>query len=77
MHDGERNTYKFEKDGIKHTLVPLKEESRTQTRSSKALLFGGKEFLKQMEKEEVNYVVVYKPKVILMHIEIKYLPIEI
>ena len=31
LHDGEINYYKFEKDGIKHTLVPLKEERTTET----------------------------------------------
>ena len=45
IHDGERNYYKFEKDGIKHTLVPLKEESIPETSSPKVLLLGGKEFL--------------------------------
>ena len=45
MHDGERNCYKFERDGIKHTLVPLKEEIRTKTSSPKLLFLGVKEFL--------------------------------
>ena len=26
MHDGKRNTYKFGKDGVNHTLMPLQEE---------------------------------------------------
>ena len=29
IHDGERNCYTFEKDGIKHTLEPLREEGKT------------------------------------------------
>ena len=45
IHDGEINFYKFEKDGIKHTLVLLKEESIPETSSPKVLLLGGKEFL--------------------------------
>ena len=44
-HDGERNCYKFEKDGIKNTFVPLKDEGTTETRSPKALLLSAKEFL--------------------------------
>jgi hypothetical protein len=34
-HDGESNCYKFEKDGIKHTLVPLKEEGTTEQAAQK------------------------------------------
>ena len=45
IHDGERNYYKFEKDGIKHTLVPLKEDSLAETSSPKVLLLSGKEFV--------------------------------
>lgn len=52
VHDGENNTYKFEKDGINHSLVPLKEEITIGTSSSKALLLGGKEFMQQMEKKK-------------------------
>eukprot|EP00253_Pinus_taeda_P024722 PITA_24722 len=52
IHDGERNCYKFEKDVIKHTLVPLKEEGTTETSSPKSLLLSGKEFLQHMEEEE-------------------------
>ena len=77
MHDGESNYYKLEKDGIKHTLVPLKEESIAETSSPKVLLLGGKEFLQQMQEEEVSYVVVCKPKVLLLHTEIVDLPIEV
>lgn len=73
----ERNSYKFEKDGFKHTLVPLKEEGTTETRSPKLLVLSGKEFMQQMEEEEVSYVVVFKPKVVLLHTEIADLPIEI
>ena len=51
VHDGESNCYKFERDGIKHTLVPLKEEDTTRTSSPKVMLLGGKEFLQQMENE--------------------------
>ena len=76
IHDGERNCYKFEKDGIKHTLVPLKEESPTKTSNPKVLLLGGKEFLQQIKEEEVSYAVNCKPKVVLLHTEIVDLPIE-
>lgn len=45
VHDGETNCYKFVKDGIKHTLVPMKKEDVVKTSGTKALLLGGKEFL--------------------------------
>lgn len=69
-HDGESNCYMFEKDGIKHTLVPLKEEGTIETSNPKPLLLSGKEFLQQMEEEEVSYAVVCKLKVVLLHIEL-------
>jgi len=46
IHDGETNCYKFVKDGIKHILVPMKEEDAAETSGTKALLLGGKEFLR-------------------------------
>lgn len=42
VHDGESNCYKFEKHGIKHTLVPLKEEDTVGTSNLKVMLLGGK-----------------------------------
>ena len=42
-HDGRRNTYELEKDGVKHKLMPL--QAKDEARSSKTLLLGGKEFL--------------------------------
>eukprot|EP00253_Pinus_taeda_P020545 PITA_20545 len=48
MHDGKRNTYKFGKDGVNHTLLPLQEDVPGQKTDSKTLLFGGKEYLEQM-----------------------------
>ena len=77
IQDGESNYYKFEKDGIKHTLVLLKEERIAETSSPKVLLLGGKEFLQHVEEEEVSYAVVCKPKLVLLHTEIVDLPIEV
>lgn len=42
-HDGVMNCYKFEKDRIRHTLVPIKEEKgAVETGETKALLVSGK-----------------------------------
>ena len=41
MHDGKRNTYKFGKDGVNHTLLPLQEEDVPRTKiDPKTLLLG-------------------------------------
>eukprot|EP00253_Pinus_taeda_P007896 PITA_07896 len=77
VHDGKTNCYKFVKDGIKHTLVPIKEEETTKASRMKALLIGGKQFVKQIEESEVNYVVMRRAKTVLLHIEMYDLPAEI
>eukprot|EP00253_Pinus_taeda_P032563 PITA_32563 len=51
-HDGENNCYMFVKDGIKHMLIPMKEEDIAETSGTKALLIGGKEFLQYIEDNE-------------------------
>eukprot|EP00253_Pinus_taeda_P007749 PITA_07749 len=33
-HDGKTNCYKFVKDGVKHTLVPIKEEDTVEAKNS-------------------------------------------
>ena len=43
VHDGKRNTYKFFKDGMNHTLLPMEEEGASSKKSDpKALLLSGK-----------------------------------
>eukprot|EP00253_Pinus_taeda_P031584 PITA_31584 len=76
--DGVLNCYKFEKDGVRHTLVPIREEKgTTEVNETKALLMSGKQFLKQAENSEISYVVVKKTRTVLLHTEITELPIEI
>ena len=53
MHGGKRNTYKFSKDGINHTLLPMEEEDASGKKTDpKALLLGGKEYLQYIEENE-------------------------
>ena len=66
VHDGLKNCYKFFKDGIKHTLVPIKGEGTTETSETRALLVSGKQFLKQVEDSEVSYAVVRRAKMVLL-----------
>eukprot|EP00253_Pinus_taeda_P020065 PITA_20065 len=75
-HDGVLNCYKFEKDGVRHTLVPIREEKEAaEVNEPKALLMSGKQFLKQVENNEMNYAVVRKTRTVLLHTEITDLPI--
>ena len=57
-HDGRKNIYELENDGIKHKLIPLQENG--QVASSRTLLLGGKEFLEKLRKEEVSYSIMCK-----------------
>eukprot|EP00253_Pinus_taeda_P020362 PITA_20362 len=58
-HDGVLNCYKFEKDGVRHILVPIREEKETaEVNETKALLMSGKQFLKQQMLEEFTDIVV-------------------
>ena len=42
MHDGRKILYKFEKDGINHTLLQLQDEYMLEDNGPKALLMSGK-----------------------------------
>jgi len=76
IHDGKRNTYKFSKDGVNHTLFPIKEEDALGKKiDPKTLCLGGKEYLQQIEENEVNFVVICKPNVIMTSTKVSYLPI--
>lgn len=70
VHDGKTNSYKFVKDEIKHTLVPIKEEETTKTCRMRVLLMGVKQFWKQIEDSEVNYDVVRREKTMLLHTKV-------
>ena len=43
----------------------------------KTLLLSGKEYLQQIEEEEVSFALVCKPKVVLTSTKISDLPVEI
>ena len=77
IHDGKRNTYRFYKDGINHTLVPIKDKGASTSHEPKALLLSRKKYLQQIEEDTVNFAVICKPKVILNNTKISDLPLEI
>lgn len=41
-HDGKKNNYKFQKDGINHTMLPLQEGGNFETSDPKSLLMSRK-----------------------------------
>eukprot|EP00253_Pinus_taeda_P016642 PITA_16642 len=77
VHDGKTNCYKFIKDGIEHTLVPIKEENTAETSGVKGLLMGGKEFVKQLEDSEINFAFIRIPKAVVLHTQISDFPEEV
>ena len=78
MHDGKKNTYKFFKDGVRHTLIPMEEgEPSSRVIDPKTLLLSGKEYLQQIEEEEVSFALVCKPKVVLTSTNISDFLVEI
>eukprot|EP00253_Pinus_taeda_P013257 PITA_13257 len=77
IHDGKTNCYKFVKDGIKHTLVPIKEENTAETSGVKTLLLGGKEFIKQIEDSGINFAVIRRPRTVVLHTQISDLPEDV
>lgn len=76
-YNGRENTFTFEKEGRRHTLIPLKDERAEEQTSPKVLLFTEKEFLKHVQNEEVSFVVVGKPRTVLTTTRIVDLPIKV
>ena len=78
VHDCKKNTYKFFKDGIHQTLIPMEDgEPSSRNSDPNNLLLSGKEYLQQIEDEEVNFALVCKPKVVFTSTKISDFPIEI
>ena len=48
VHDGRKNTYSLEKDGKRHTLSPLEDETVQEGSSSNILLMSSKELLQEI-----------------------------
>jgi hypothetical protein len=74
-HDGRKNIYTLEKNGRTHMLLPIEEKEEANTR---ILLMSGKELLKEIKKDqEMQFVVVRKPRFILTNTFVGDLPEEI
>jgi hypothetical protein len=78
VHDGRNNTYTLEKNGRTHMLLPIEEKKVKAKERNTIILMSGKELLDEVRKEEeMNFVVVIKPRVILTNTLIDDLPEEI
>jgi hypothetical protein len=75
IHDGSNNTYTLEKNGRTHMLLPIEEKKVKEEANTSILLMSGKELLSEVKKEqEMQFVVVRKPKFILTSTSIEDLP---
>jgi hypothetical protein len=78
IHDGRRNTYTLEKNGRMHMLLPMEEKRVKEESNTRILLMSGKELLKEFkEEQEMQFVVVRKPRVILTSKSMDDLPEEV
>jgi hypothetical protein len=78
IHDGRMNTYTLEKNGRTHMLLPIKDkEVKTEVRNT-VLLMSGKELLIEVKKkEDPQFIVVRKPRIILTSTRVDDLPEEV
>jgi hypothetical protein len=78
VHDGRMNTYTLEKDGLTHKLLLIKDKEVKLEVSNTILLMSGKELLTEMEKkEDPQFFVVRKPRIVLTSTRVDDLPDEI
>jgi hypothetical protein len=78
VHDGRKNTHTLEKNGRTHMLLPIKDKEVKPKVSNTVLLMSGKELLKEVkEKEDTQFIVVRKPRIVLTSTRIDDLPEEI
>jgi hypothetical protein len=63
--DGRKNTYTLEKNGRIHMLLSIKDKEVKPEVSNTVLLMSGKELLKEVKKEDPQFIVVRKPRIVL------------
>jgi hypothetical protein len=78
IHDGRKNTCILEKNGRTHMLLPIKDKEMKPEVSNTVLIMSGKELLSEVKKkEDTQFVVVRKPKIVLTSTRVDDLPKEI
>jgi hypothetical protein len=78
IHDGRMNTYTLEKNGRTHMLLPIKDKEVKPEVRNTVLLMSGKELLMEVKKkEDPQFIVVRKPRIVLTSTRVDDLPDEI
>jgi hypothetical protein len=78
VHDGKMNTYTLDKNGRTHMLHPIKEKEVKPKLRNIVLLMSGKELLAEVKKkEDPQFFVVRKPRIVLTSTRVDDLPEEI
>jgi hypothetical protein len=78
VHDGRMNKYTLEKDGRTHRFLPMKDKEVEPEVSNTILLMSGKELLTEMEKkEDPQFFLVRKPRIVLTSTRVDEFPEEI
>jgi hypothetical protein len=78
IHDERMNTYTLEKNGRTHMLLPIKDKEVKPEASNTILLMSGKELLNEVKKkEDPQFFVVRKLRIVLTNTRVDDLPEEI
>jgi hypothetical protein len=77
VHDGRNNTYTLEKNDRTHMLLSIKDKEVKKEMSNTVLIMSGKELLNEVNKEDTQFILVRKPKIVLTSTRIDDLPEEI
>jgi hypothetical protein len=78
VHDGRKNTYTLEKSRRTHMLLSIKDKEVKPEVNNIVLLMSGKELLKKVKKkEDPQFIVVRKPRIVLTSTRVDDLPEEI
>jgi hypothetical protein len=77
-HDGRKNTYTLGKNGRTHMLFPIEDKKVKEERRNTIILMSGRKLLDEVKKgEEMKFVVVRKPRVILTNTSMDDIPEEV
>jgi hypothetical protein len=75
VNDGRKNMYTLEKNGRTHMLLPIKDKEVKIEMSNTVLLMSGKELLKEVKKkEDMQFILVRNPRIVLNNTRIDDLP---
>jgi hypothetical protein len=78
IHDGRKNTYTLERNGRTHMLCPIKDREVKLGVNNTVLLMSGKELLTEVKKkEDPQFFVVRKPRIVLTSTRVDNFPGEV